>query len=312
MERYRYYAFFGQFAMVMPDVVGDQAKTLNLQDHYKNDIRELINTGNDVIIPIQKGPLSPAECWDAVISILGTTNIRVAIPSNAEAFSLVDLTNLLSHPTPPQKIHLLGLTHANPRFRAKIAKILEYAPGTDVSCDGSRLRAMLGENRRITISQRALQHDIQQIINENSKRDDNEDTDIWGRVSSCLSQQLDKKQCIDVGRALACSDAEIENMIDAGSQGELHSWIEDNIPGFGIYPENDLFEVVLSWESKEEIGYTVKHDGFTSEIDRFFPNGFVFCPVPKGVARVAAVAIHADEHIPHIRAQNNIFTCLPN
>ena len=66
LKKYQFYASFGNFALVMPDSIGDQDKTFALQFAYRKEIRNLIELGADVIVPIQKGGEKPrrmlADC----------------------------------------------------------------------------------------------------------------------------------------------------------------------------------------------------------------------------------------------------------
>jgi len=302
VARYFRYSVVGNpsIALVMPDVIGNQRATLDLQASYKKEICALIEKGVDVIIPIQKGELNPGQCWKAVKDIVGS-NVRVAIPSNKEAFSPVDLVELLFSPDPPRKLHLLGLTHANRRFSQKIGKILEYTPEMDISCDGNRLRAMLGKTRKVTQAQSRFEEEFKAIIKDNSILDDNIETDTWLLIQSGLSCNLTADQTLEVAEAigLSCSG----ELIAAGAEGQLIDWIEHHVPGFGTYPENDLFKVVFSWASREQISARLK------DADKFF-NQYVFCDVPAGVARIAAIAAHAVESMPRISIQQNLFSFL--
>jgi len=304
-ERYFRYSVVGNtsIAMVMPDVIGNQKATLDLQARYKEKIRTLIEKGIDVIIPIQKGELNPAQCWKAVKDIAGSNNVRVAIPSNKEAFSAVDLVELLCVEDPPQRLHLLGLTHANRKFSEKIGKILEYAPNVDISCDGNRLRAMLGKTRKVTQTQNRLEAEFKEIIDDNSILDDYIETDNWMLIQDGLSRNLTADQTLEVAEALGVYDYPEDEMIAAGTEGLLLSWIESNYPGFGEYPENDLFKVVFSWTSREQISAKFK------DADHFFKE-YVFCDVPAGVSRIAAIAAHAVESMPRISIQQNLFSFL--
>lgn len=302
MVRYFQYSVVGNLslALVMPDVIGDQKATLDLQFKYKKEICELIKRGVDVIIPIQKGEMDSGRCWNAVRGIVGG-NVRVAVPSNKEAFSVVDLVELLFTSSPPRRLHLLGITHANRQFSKKIGKILEYSPEMDISCDGNRLRAMLGKDRKVTQTQIRFEEEFKTIIEENSVLDDNIETDMWLEIQAGLSCKLTANQTFEVAETLAidCS----KGMLAAAAEGQLLYWIENNVPGFGEYPEDALFKVVFSWVSREQISEKFK------EVDQFFTK-YVFCDVPPGVSRVAAVAAHAVESMPRIKIQRNLFDFL--
>ncbi len=268
MKKYLFYASFGNFALVMPDCIGDQEKTFALQFAYRKDIRQLVDLGADVIVPLQKGEKTPAECWRIVSRFLGE-DIRIAIPSNKEAFSDADIENLLLCEDPPTRIHLLGFTHASRSFTRKIGKILDLANDIDISCDGNRLRAMLGEGRKVTDTQRALTNELQDTITRNSCTDDNSVTDHWQTVQFLLSNTLTEEQALQVADALSMHEFDIDQLILSATNGDLMEWMEENLPGFGEYPEDDLFKVVFSWESRDEITLLANNQAFSDSIDSF-------------------------------------------
>ena len=307
MKNYLFYASFGHFALVMPDCIGDQEKTFALQFAYRKEIRNLIELGADVLVPIQEGEKSPAECWRIVRRFLGE-DIRIAIPSNKEAFSIADIENLLLCKDAPTKIHLLGFTHASRNFAKKIGKISDLANNIDISCDGNRLRAMLGAGRSVTTAQRELASHLQATIDHNSRNDDKSDTDLWQTIHLRLDNILSEKQAHQVANALWMHEFDPGDLVDAAVTGNLLDWLEENLAGFGEYPEDELFEVVFSWESRDEITSLANNKEFSVSIDDFFPNNFNFCEAPEGVARMLAVAKHANEAIPHVPVQQSLMS----
>ena len=308
LKRYWRYAYFGgNFALVMPDSIGDQEETIALQFKYRKEICELIKLGADVLVPIQKGQMSPAECWRIISRFLGE-DIRIAIPSNKEAFSDADIEDLLLCQDAPTKIHLLGFTHASNSFKEKIGKIKGLSEDIDISCDGNRLRAMLGDGRKVTTSQRELTIELQDTITRNSCSDDNETSDNWQTIQTLLSNKLTVDQAHQVAESLWMQEFDIEEFLLAATNGDLFDWMEENLVGFGESPEDDLFKVVFSWESRDEIAMLANNKGFSDSIDGFFPDSFNFCEVPRGVARMLAVAKHADEVIPHVPVQQSLMS----
>ena len=167
---------------------------------------------------------------------------------------------------------------------------------------------MLGEGRPVTISQRKLASDLQNTIDHNSCYDDNSDTDLWQTIHLRLDNILSEKQARQVAGALWMHEFDTDDLIDAAVSGNLLVWLEENLAGFGEYPENDLFKVVFSWESRDEILSLTDNQEFSNSIDGFFPNNFNFCSAPEGVARMLAVEKHADEKIPHVPVQQSIMS----
>lgn len=167
---------------------------------------------------------------------------------------------------------------------------------------------MLGEGRKVTDTQRSLTCELQDTITRNSCVDDNSTTDNWQTVQSLLSNKLTKEQALQVADALSMYECDIDELVLSATNGDLVEWMEENLPGFGEYPEDALFKVVFSWESRDEITLLANNKAFSDSIDAFFPESFNFCPVPDGIARMLAVAKHADEKIPHVPVQQSIMS----
>jgi hypothetical protein len=146
--------------MVMPDVVGDQAASLELVKKYKKDIETAIefNTSNP-IVPIQKGDLSLSEAYNAVVATLGTDGFIVGIPGGQKAVTLDELREFLTKSKPP-KIHILG--NISPKTLDPKLEVIASIDGYDpihVSADGNLLRSKLygledtaGPNRSKAVS----------------------------------------------------------------------------------------------------------------------------------------------------------------
>lgn len=135
-------------ALVMPDVIGDQAATLALLRQYADEIVAFIAEGCDVIVPIQKGGLSLAEAYAAIIGILGTDQFRVALPSNKVAVTTEEAIEFAAQ-VMPRGIHLLGIAKQK-RFAALVAGLRRAAPAARLSSDANFLRAMVGRNRPLS------------------------------------------------------------------------------------------------------------------------------------------------------------------
>lgn len=123
-----------------------------------------------------------------------------------------------------------------------------------------------------------------------------------------LNNKLTEEQALQIADALRMHEFDIDELVLSATNGELMDWMEENLPGFGENPEDDLFKVVFSWESREEITLLANNQAFSDSIDAFFPDSFNFCNVPDGVARMLAVAKHADEKIPHVPVQQSIMS----
>lgn len=137
-------------ALVMPDVIGDQAATLDLLRAHADEIRAFIAEGCDVVIPIQKGGLSLSEAYATILDLLGTDQFRVALPSNKVAVTAEEAAAFVAQ-CRPTAVHLLGIAKQK-RFATLVAGLRQAAPGIRLSSDANFLRAMIGRNRPLSQS----------------------------------------------------------------------------------------------------------------------------------------------------------------
>lgn len=126
--------------VVMPDVVGDQAASLELLEKFSVHIQDELQFGTTApIIPIQKGDLTMAEAYAQAVEILGTDNFIVGIPSNKKALTDEELKEFLEEAR-PRKIHFLGAAapkNLDPKLQilAQVGLELEH-----LSADGNMAR----------------------------------------------------------------------------------------------------------------------------------------------------------------------------
>jgi hypothetical protein len=100
----------GRLLIVMPDVVGDQAASLELLRKYAHHIKTQIDFqagGTVPIVPLQKGELTLEQAFHQAREILGTDQFVVGIPSNEAALSTAEFRHFLEH-AEPWGIHFLG------------------------------------------------------------------------------------------------------------------------------------------------------------------------------------------------------------
>lgn len=135
-------------ALVMTDIVGDQPGTLELLGRYRARVRAFIESGADVLVPLQKGALTLAEAYRETVRVLGDDRFRVALPSNEAAVTEEELLAFLEE-VRPGRIHLLGVARHR-RFGPLVEKIRAASPETHVSSDANHLRAIVGEGRPLT------------------------------------------------------------------------------------------------------------------------------------------------------------------
>lgn len=130
--------------IVMPDVIGDQQGTLELQSKHKEKIHGYIDAGFDVIIPMHQTESKTKRgddrtldnVYDGLVAEFGEGNFRVGVPSNKAAINLKDFTGLVENKK-PAKIHLLGKSKTSADGLAKIKAAAKVSPNTEVSVDSS-------------------------------------------------------------------------------------------------------------------------------------------------------------------------------
>ena len=136
----------GQLYVVACDEVGSQSRTLELQRSHARRLRAFIDQGLELVVPLQRGALTPDQMIGETRDILGTDNFRTGIPSAKSAFSLQELSPLRCASPVPRKVHLLGMGMSNRRFPT-VRKFLQSLGQMHLSCDSSRVTAMCGKKR---------------------------------------------------------------------------------------------------------------------------------------------------------------------
>ena len=130
---------------VAPDRVGSQTETLERLTKYREQVRELVGLGANMIFAMQPGEQDRhtflQDCLDAVG--LDLNQIVVGFPMRRGITTIADLELFLSH-IAPSKIHLLGLGHTNNQFGATIDTIQENSPDSMISTDAVLFRGIVG------------------------------------------------------------------------------------------------------------------------------------------------------------------------
>jgi len=131
--------------IVAPDVVGKQARTIELQKEHMSALMRLAKKTN-LIMPVQKGDGGFFEAVKHLGALFGDGNYVLGLPSQAEAMSPQDIENLFRnwHGPTPKAVHLLGIA-ANRKKLLDLKKVIEeYWPGNEapvITSDANRLRA---------------------------------------------------------------------------------------------------------------------------------------------------------------------------
>jgi hypothetical protein len=124
--------------VVAPDKVGDQWASIERLCKYEKQVRELIDMGVQVIIPIQSGPIEPAELVTSIALIVETRSFIVGVPSNAAAMSIEECARLDHH-----SYHILGRVQRNAQQDARVAALRLNNPSALITADANWLRSRL-------------------------------------------------------------------------------------------------------------------------------------------------------------------------
>ena len=124
--------------LVSPDKVGDQLATLDRLTQYANRVRNLIELGCQIIVPLQRGVIPAVEMLARVQAILGTDRFVVGIPSNKEALSIEECATL-KHPA----FHILGRVQLDQDQVQRLQALGERNPGVVITADANWLRSRL-------------------------------------------------------------------------------------------------------------------------------------------------------------------------
>lgn len=136
-------AFGARAWIVVPDCVGHQLETLARLRAFASQMRLARDLGARVIVPIQRGDMSPARFDAECAEILGFEDYSRGIPGNKVAMPAAELETFL-RARRPGSVHLLGIGPRNPRFQALADVLRRLAPGAEVTCDSNSFSAVTG------------------------------------------------------------------------------------------------------------------------------------------------------------------------
>jgi len=139
-------AFGPRALLVAPDLVGDQAATLERLATWAPQVAEWAAHRARVIVPVQKGELPMSAMYKQACAILGLAEAPIAgIPMKKDATSLADLAELVdSMPWFDCRFHLLGLGPESPRFAAAVRCIKSRRPNAVITSDSVTVRRLAG------------------------------------------------------------------------------------------------------------------------------------------------------------------------
>ena len=133
--------------VVAPDMVGNQSESFARLQRYADEVRDLIDRGATVLVPLQKGALSLSQAHQKARAILGTDEWVPALPFKKAATTPKELQEYLTQ-IKPQRVHLLGV---GPRSKvsSSIAEAVKRgSPSTKVQMDSVALTAHVGRGKK--------------------------------------------------------------------------------------------------------------------------------------------------------------------
>lgn len=140
--------------IVAPDRVGDQQETLRRLALFEDALRAIVETGARIVVPIQRGGMSPAMFFDAATCLVGGPFV-CGIPGNKAAMPAHELEDFLWSRR-PAAVHLLGVGPKSRRFPELVDVLRRFVPDAAVSCDSNGLAAAVGKTNGRGGTPRAL------------------------------------------------------------------------------------------------------------------------------------------------------------
>jgi hypothetical protein len=119
--------------IVMPDVVGDQQRTLWLQRQHLAHIRRWLDSGAECVFPIQDPTLDPVLSYRDVRALISGRAFTVGVPSNEHAWHPYQVIEFARAAEPP-RMHLLGLAR-EAVLQQISSEVAAASPHTRLSAD---------------------------------------------------------------------------------------------------------------------------------------------------------------------------------
>jgi hypothetical protein len=134
--------------IVMPDVVGDQQRTLWLQRQHLAHIRRWLDSGAECVFPIQDPTLDPVVSYHDVRALISGRAFTVGVPSNEHAWHPYQVIEF-ARAAKPSRMHLLGLAR-EAVLQQISSEVSAISPHTRLSADSCQIIAHAGRGRRLT------------------------------------------------------------------------------------------------------------------------------------------------------------------
>ncbi len=142
-------------SVVVPDRVADQEHTLLLLARYREELEALAKTGARLLIPVQRGALTPETFLQHALEVAGVP-MSPALPMKKAGMSHGEVLAFLQI-IRPAHVHLLGMGFERERAKRLVRLLLNSFEALTVSLDSNRLRAVAGHSRSMTAQERTYQ-----------------------------------------------------------------------------------------------------------------------------------------------------------
>lgn len=137
------FAFGKRALLVAPDRVGDQIETLARLRAYAADLRSAAAAGASIVVPIQRGAMTPADFDRAAAEAIGFDDFTRGIPGNKVAMPPVELAVFL-RAVRPAAVHLLGVGMRSPHLPDLLEVLHRRVPAAVLSSDSNPIAALVG------------------------------------------------------------------------------------------------------------------------------------------------------------------------
>lgn len=194
ISRYRYLMERTQqpsnLLLVAPDVVGDQKQSIEMLSNWLVPVRELIDSGAQVMVPIQKGAIQLEMYWRKVSASLDREFV-VGLPSNAAAIPEKEVLSFLKA-VRPAAVHFLGC-----RANCLVHKAQFASPATVITSDASTLRSHLGKGRALTELHKSLaEENCHQALHGRGPFTGFDETEIFACLQDLIIDKLLSNPCV--------------------------------------------------------------------------------------------------------------------
>ncbi len=217
--------------LVAPDAVGDQEQSYRLLLRYFDAVKSMIDSGAQLMIPMQKGTLSISEHYQRCVDLFGESFV-VGLPSNAEALSREEVFSFLQTST-PSHVHFLGCSETMLVNEARFK-----SPDTLFTCDATQFRKHLGKGKLLTEmhSQIADEEVDTALLGSVAVMSGEswDETEILGDLSGFLDSGLSSRELNSFAKRLCIDVEELQELVAADDNDSLWEALDDYNMGYAV------------------------------------------------------------------------------